>query len=118
MTEREMKLSEIEQNVLRWAADRALCSSEAPTDRTWPDWGAAAKQMLKLSEEVGEIAGATAKQNRAAAYDGIGDAMVVLTILARQLGTDLGTCYALAWDEIKGRTGRTVGGVFVKDDPS
>jgi hypothetical protein len=47
--------------------------------------------------------------------DGIGDAMVVLTILAAQHNVNLEACVAAAWDEIKDRKGRMINGVFVKE---
>jgi NTP pyrophosphatase (non-canonical NTP hydrolase) len=104
-------LEELEANVTQWAIDRGLLGG-----RKALDWDAAARQMLKLTEEVGEIAAGVAKRREKAAWDGIGDAMVVLTILARQLDVSLADCYALAWEEIKDRAGVTVGGVFIRDE--
>jgi len=76
----------------------------------------ATKQMLKVVEEVGETAGALAKNNRDELKDGIGDSFVTLIILANQCGYTPSECLQAAWDEIKGRTGKTVNGVFVKDN--
>lgn len=104
-------LEELEACVTQWAIDRGLLGG-----RKALDWDAARSQVLKLTEEVGEIAGAVAKRREQDAWDGVGDAVVVLIILARQLDVSLAECLALAWDEIKGRTGVTVGGVFVKDE--
>jgi hypothetical protein len=47
--------------------------------------------------------------------DGIGDAVVVLTILAAQHGVTIEECIDAAWDEIKDRKGRMIDGVFVKE---
>nr|WP_144399762.1 MazG-like family protein [Bacillus sp. OxB-1] len=71
-------------------------------------------QMLKLMEEIGEIAAALARGNIDEAKDGIGDAHVVLTILSMQLGTSIEECAGIAYEEIKDRTGKMVNGVFVK----
>ena len=56
-----------------------------------------------------------ARGNHDAVMDGIGDAFVVLTILAAQHGLDIEECIAAAWSEIKDRKGRMVDGVFRKD---
>jgi hypothetical protein len=47
--------------------------------------------------------------------DGIGDVWVTLVILAAQYHTSLDACTCHAWEEIKDRTGKTQGGMFVKD---
>jgi len=73
-------------------------------------------QMLKLTEEMGELAGAIAKGRTEEAYDAVGDMMVVLIIIAKQLDTDLGKCLAGAYEEIRHRKGKMVNGVFVKEE--
>jgi NTP pyrophosphatase (non-canonical NTP hydrolase) len=73
------------------------------------------KQFLKLGEETGEIAGALARGNLEKAKDGIGDVVVVLTILSAQLGMTIEDCIDAAWMEIKDRKGRMVDGVFIKE---
>jgi NTP pyrophosphatase (non-canonical NTP hydrolase) len=74
------------------------------------------KQMLKLMEEVGELAQGLAKDNLDQVVDSIGDVYVVLTILSMQLGLDIRECVEEAYEEIKGRQGRMVNGVFVKQE--
>lgn len=74
------------------------------------------KQMLKLMEEVGELAQGLAKDNLDQVVDSIGDVYVVLTILSMQLGLDIRDCVEEAYEEIKGRQGRMVNGVFVKQE--
>ncbi|WP_369825348.1 MazG-like family protein [Sporosarcina sp. P18a] len=73
------------------------------------------KQMLKLMEEVGEVAAALARGDMAAVKDGIGDVYVVQTILSMQLGTSVEECASIAYEEIKDRKGDMVNGVFVKE---
>jgi NTP pyrophosphatase (non-canonical NTP hydrolase) len=73
------------------------------------------KQMLKLMEEVGELASALAKNNINGIIDGIGDIYVVLTILSLQLGLDIDDCIKSAYEEIKDRKGKLIDGVFVKE---
>ena len=72
-------------------------------------------QMLKLIEEVGETARALAYGDQEGLIDGIGDCVVVLTILAQQCDTSLAECIDAAWDEIKDRKGRLEDGLFKKD---
>lgn len=89
--------------IKQWAVDRNLHTAN-------PD-----KQMLKLYEELGELASGMAKGKPDLVADSIGDAYVVLTILSMQLGIDIEECIALAYDEIKDRKGRMIDGVFVKE---
>lgn len=72
-------------------------------------------QMLKLAEEMGELAGALARGKQAEAWDAIGDMVVVLTIMSEQLGVSIESCIEGAWNEIRHRKGRMVDGVFVKE---
>jgi NTP pyrophosphatase (non-canonical NTP hydrolase) len=91
-------------DIRAWAHDRKLIDGSTPD-----------RQFLKLSEEVGELAAGLAKGNRVAVLDGIGDAIVVLTILASQVGVLVEDCIDAAWNEIKDRRGRMLNGVFIKD---
>lgn len=91
--------------IRQWAADRNLIEGSTPE-----------KQMLKLIEEVGELASAMARsRHKACLIDSFGDAVVVLTILAAQHGLNIEACIAAAYDEIKDRKGRMVDGVFIKE---
>ena len=95
------------EKIARWARERDLVGPER-----------SARQMLKMMEELGETAGAIARGDHVKTIDGIGDCVVVLTILAVQRNTTLEECVMAAWEEIKDRTGRTVDGVFIKDEPA
>ncbi|QKZ15893.1 MazG-like family protein [Spirosoma sp. KUDC1026] len=97
-------MSDIFQKIENWAIDRNLI-----------DGATRQAQMLKLTEEVGELAGAIAKGRQNDVLDAIGDCVVVLTILAAQSGVAITECIALAYDQIKDRKGRMIDGVFVKD---
>lgn len=72
------------------------------------------KQTLKLSEEVGELSKAILEKNPYDTIDAIGDCVVVLTILAKQLGFDIDECFRLAYEEIKDRTGVLKDGTFIR----
>lgn len=97
------------QQIRDWATDRNLNTAD-------PN-----KQMLKLMEEVGELAQGMAKSNEGQVIDSIGDIYVVLTILTMQLcnhgklNHTIEECIAAAYEEIKDRKGEMVDGVFVKE---
>lgn len=90
--------------ITQWANDRNLI-----------DGSTAQAQMVKLVEEVGELAGGIAKHRPEVIRDSIGDCVVVLVILAAQCGFDFTECVAGAYDEIKDRKGRMVDGMFIKE---
>jgi NTP pyrophosphatase (non-canonical NTP hydrolase) len=71
--------------------------------------------MLKLSEEHGELAKAVGEKDTPEIIDGIGDMVVVLTILAAQHNLTIEDCIASAYNEIKDRKGRLVNGIFQKE---
>ena len=94
----------INDKILEWAKERGILIPDNAT-----------KQMLKLSEEVGELAGAIAKGNETDQIDAIGDIQVVLIILSEQLGINYKEALESAYNVIKNRTGKTINGVFIKD---
>lgn len=96
-------LDTLTMKIKDWAIERNLHEADP------------SKQVLKLGEEFGELCQAIVKNRPELAKDGIGDMYVVLTILAKQLGTSIEECVALAYDEIKDREGKMVNGVFVKE---
>jgi NTP pyrophosphatase (non-canonical NTP hydrolase) len=73
------------------------------------------KQTMKLMEEAGELAGALLKNDRLGIIDSIGDCLVVLIILCKQLEITPENCLLHAWNEIKDRTGKNINGTFIKD---
>lgn len=74
------------------------------------------QQSLKLTEEVGELAGAILKNKTLEIIDAIGDIQVVLIILCQQLDISYDDALEMAWLTIKNRTGKTVNGTFIKDE--
>ncbi|MBO0430452.1 hypothetical protein JZO82_14890 [Vagococcus fluvialis] len=72
--------------------------------------------MLRVEEEVGEVATALTRSDKDELRDGIGDVVVTLIILAQQNGMSLDECLDQAYSEISGRTGKMVNGVFVKSE--
>ena len=96
-------MNELVKLIEKWAREKNLEIAE-------PE-----KQMLKVVEEVGEVAAALARNNKNDLRDGIGDVVVTLVILAMQNDMDLYECLNQAYNEIKDRKGKNVNGVFVKE---
>ena len=87
-------------------------------------------QLSKTQEELTETRDAAVKLGErhacspdafdsaeAELKDGIGDVFVTIVLAAEITGLDFQACVQAAYDEIKGRTGTMVDGVFVKDQP-
>lgn len=71
-------------------------------------------QLVKLTEEQGEVARAILKNDAMSIKDGIGDMVVVLTNLAHLAGFTIEECIEAAYDEIKDRKGKMDNGTFKK----
>ncbi|WP_099974235.1 MazG-like family protein [Lactobacillus terrae] len=78
------------------------------------------KQLIKLKEEVQELSDALTNKDfsntNGSFQDSIGDTLVVLIILCQQTSVDINECLNGAYEEIKDRTGKTIDGVFIKND--
>jgi NTP pyrophosphatase (non-canonical NTP hydrolase) len=66
-------------------------------------------------EEAGELAKALLKNDRPEIIDAIGDMVVVLTNLAKLENLLIEDCVVSAYDVIKSRKGKMIGGTFVKE---
>ena len=91
-------------NIRDWADERGLY-----------DKGDVKTQLIKLQEEMGELAKATLENDKPEIIDAVGDMVVVLTNLAHLNGVHIETCIAEAYNVISKRTGKMVNGTFVKD---
>jgi NTP pyrophosphatase (non-canonical NTP hydrolase) len=99
------KFEALQVSVLYWADQKGLLKPEN-----------ASNQFLKVIEEIGELSAAMARNDKHEQVDAMGDTFVTLIILADQLGLDPVNCLNTAYQVIKDRTGKTVDGIFVKDD--
>ena len=116
-------MNELIKNVLQWGEEKGI---------TGPNGKATLlTQLSKTQEELTETRDAAVicaygwnyicdkKGNislaAAEVKDGIGDQVVTLILAAELAGTTLEECLALAYAEIKGRTGKMIDGTFVKD---
>lgn len=95
----------MKNKIIEWANERGLLTADN-----------ANKQMLKLVEEVGELSSAILKNKSLEIADAIGDIQVVLIILSEQLGYDYDSCLEDAYNTIKNRKGKTINGIFIKDE--
>lgn len=106
---------ELKELVLEWAEDKDLLHSEN-----------ADKQFMKFIEEVFEFK--TEMDN----YDldpgtlktyffrnmklEMGDIFVTLIVLCKQLDIDIVECLDMAYEKISKRKGKTIDGIFVKEE--
>lgn len=100
-----MDFEQLKKYVLEWARNRNLLVP-----------GNARNQFIKTMEECGELGGALLRNDRLGIIDGIGDVLVTLIVLADNCELDITECLERAYDEIKDREGKTVNGVFVKNE--
>jgi NTP pyrophosphatase (non-canonical NTP hydrolase) len=95
----------IEMDIIRWAEARKIIPNSSPET-----------QLLKAISELGELADATIKKDKAGVIDGVGDVMVCLVNYCALQDIDLVSCMESAYNEIKHRKGTLMpNGVFVKE---
>lgn len=112
-------MNELIKNVLQWGEEKGIVGPNGKATLL--------TQLAKTQEELTETRDAAVMFNQhppesfkgTSAWleiaDGIGDQVVTLILAAELAGTTLEECLALAYSEIKGRTGKMVNGTFVKD---
>ena len=103
-TQENEEIEDITELIKKWATEKDLI------------FGKPTAQMVKLMEEVGELANGINKDREGQIIDSIGDIYVVLVILCMQLDLDINDCIKAAYDEIKCRKGKMVNGLFVKEE--
>ncbi|QXL50351.1 MazG-like family protein [Ligilactobacillus salivarius] len=101
-----MTFEELHEAIIQWAEDRNMIKKDRLT---------VLAQFAKVSEEQGELSAGINKNDREKIEDSLGDILVTLIILSRDLNVDLSECLRGAYDVIKDRTGKTINGVFVKE---
>lgn len=110
-----MNFEEIKTKVEEWAKDKDLLHEEN-----------ADKQFMKFIEEVFEFksemdvyfdgAETLKSLNKEYMEDEMGDIFVTLIVLCNQLGIDCIECLNMAYDKISKRKGKTVNGLFIKEE--
>jgi NTP pyrophosphatase (non-canonical NTP hydrolase) len=99
-----MKLTNEFQPIRDWAQDKGIY-----------DKGDSKTQMVKLVEEMGELAMSILKNNPEEFADAIGDCCVVLTNLAALNGFNIEDCINGSYQIIAKRKGQMINGTFVKE---
>ena len=94
------------EKVVVWADKRGIFDAADPL-----------AQLDKTQEELDETIEAVKQSefDNPEVVDGIGDMLVTIIIAAKMMGLDPTHCLNVAYDEIKDRTGKMVGGKFIKD---
>jgi NTP pyrophosphatase (non-canonical NTP hydrolase) len=96
---------ELEALVIAWAAQKGILENGTPR-----------AQAGKTEEEVQELIDAIDTDNKEEVIDALGDILVTIIIQAEMQGLKLTECLESAYNVISKRTGKMVGGQFVKDD--
>jgi NTP pyrophosphatase (non-canonical NTP hydrolase) len=120
MTNQPMNIEELIENVRQWGIARNITGPNGK--------GTLLGQLRKTQEELTETVDAAVKLRSTGdsseydqafneLQDGIGDTTVTLILAAEMAGLRFEDCLAAAYGEIKGRTGKMEGGIFVKDKP-
>ena len=99
-----MNFEELHELIIDWAYERNIIDAKNTP-----------KQFMKVTEELGELAEGINKDNQGQIKDSLGDILVTLIILSRDLNVDLLDCLRGAYNVIKNRKGKTINGVFVKE---
>ena len=95
----------LELQIVRWAEARQIIPNST-----------ASTQLMKTMSELGELADATIKDDRAGIIDGVGDVLVTLIIYCALQDIPLTECLEAAYKEIENRKGTLLpNGVFVKE---
>lgn len=109
-----MNFEQLQKLTLEWADDKELLHGEN-----------AEKQFMKFIEEVFEFKtefdisyyqGEVSKNFWDSLNLEMGDIFVTLIILCKQLGLDPLMCLDMAYKKISKRTGKTIGGQFIKNE--
>lgn len=98
-------MEELEQLIVEWGFNKGILPN--------PIKGA---QFQKTLEEVNELGDAIQGDDREEAKDAIGDIVVTLIMQTRAWDLCLSECVEQAYNIISKRTGKMVGGQFVKDE--
>lgn len=99
-----MTFESLQDAIIQWGYARNIISTKNTP-----------KQFMKVTEELGELAEGINKDNQGQIKDSLGDILVTLIILSKDLDVDLLDCLKGAYGVIKDRTGKTINGVFVKE---
>jgi NTP pyrophosphatase (non-canonical NTP hydrolase) len=96
--------NELEALVIAWATQKGIFEN-----------GTYREQAMKTWEETDELIQAIENEDRDEVIDALGDILVTIIIQAEMHELSLVECLESAYNVISKRTGKMVGGQFVKD---
>lgn len=100
-----MSYASTEVKVIQWGEKRGIVQNSTPR-----------AQAEKTAEELQELFDAIEAKDKAAMADAYGDILVTLVMGAAIADLDLQTCFELAYQEIKDRSGSlNAAGIWVKE---
>ena len=109
-------MKQLIENIKEWGVSKGITGPEGK--------GTLLGQLSKTQEELTETRDAAVRMQENCwgiatpdLIDGIGDCTVTLILAAEMAGVSFEECVQAAYDEIKSRTGRMEGGVFITDKP-
>ena len=102
---KEMNFEQLREKVEQWADDKDLIKFENRFI-----------QFEKVVEEVFELKEEIIRNNKKNTKLEFGDVIVTLIILSNQLNIDFVDCLQMAYEKISKRHGRTIDGIFVKEE--
>ena len=100
-----MNLNKLETKIIKWGTDKGILPHPNSIS-----------QYRKTLEEVEELAIGIDRMDKDEIRDAIGDIFVTLVMQAQAWDMDMQECVEAAYNEIKGRKGEIVNGVFVKNE--
>lgn len=95
----------IKEKILQWAMECNLLFAGKPVT-----------QMMKLQEKMGELAYAIARKDKEKQRVAIGQATMVMIVLAELCGVNIEEEVEKAYNDIKSRHGRVIDGIFVREE--
>lgn len=99
------KFNELEQRVIAWSHDKGIFKHSDPT-----------YQLKKTQEELDETAEAVRRGTLEDVKDGYGDMLVTIINGMYFYGLTAEECLEHSLSIIEKRTGKMIGGIFVKDE--
>lgn len=117
----KMQYKELEQLIIQWAKDKGILEKATPLtqiEKTQEELDETREALFWDSKHVWQYENSKGKlvNTKEEVADGYGDQLVTLIIGAHMNGLSLVDCLESAYNVISKRTGKMVGGVFVKDE--
>ena len=108
-----MKYEELSKLVCQWAKDKGIQDKATPLTQ----WDKMLEEVIETRDAlIDQVSMLPRPETDEAITDGIGDVFVTLIILSLLTHRDPVKCLEHSYNEIKGRKGKMIEGVFVKED--